>query len=194
VDVKKIIIAIAFLTLLYDNVSFSQEQSIPPAKIYLGLSLGCSLLHIGFSYLFYDYGAQVIYALDNQYLMLSYSRINAFNLKIFRGQKDDDSKMDRLELCYGRAICLKEDDKLFRDIFVGAMIGVAYNSIRYYSNDLAFDQGNTTNIHKLELPIGVTISNSLSKQTNIVFEMKYHILDGGMSYPDFKFFISFNIL
>jgi hypothetical protein len=148
---------------------------------------------IGFSPLFLDYGAQVIYALDNQYLMFSYSRVDAFNLKFDSKQKDDDSKMDRFELCYGRVTCLKEDHKLFRNIIVGAIIGIAYNSIRYYSEDLAFDQGNATNIHRLELPIGVTISNSLGKQTFMALEMKYHILVGGMSYTDFKYFITFNI-
>jgi len=192
--VKNIVIAIGVLTFVYISVIFSQEQTNPPAKLYVGVSFGCSPVVIRFSPLFFDYGGQVIYALDNQYLMFSYSRVDAFNLKFDSKQKDDDSKMDRLELCYGRVTCLKEDHKVFRNIIVGAMIGVAYNSIRYYSNDLAFDQGNATNIHRLELPIGVTISNSLGKQTFMVLEMKYHILDGGMSYPDFKYFITFNIL
>jgi hypothetical protein len=179
---------------MYNGVSFSQEQTNPPAKIYLGVSLGCSPVVIGFSPLFFDYGAEVIYALDNQYLMFSYSRIDAFNLKFDSNQKDDDSKMDRLELCYGRITCLKEDHKVFRNIFVGAMIGVAYNSIRYYNDQIAYMESNATCINKFELPIGVTISNSLGKQTVMTLEMKYHILASGMSYPDFKYFIAFNIL
>ena len=191
---KRIIIAVAFLTLMCNGVSYSQEQTITPARIYLGVSLGCSPVVIGFSPLFFDYGAQVIYALDDQYLMFSYSRIDAFNLKFDSNQKDDDSKMNRLELCYGRVTCLKEDHKVFRNIVVGAMIGVGYNSMRYYNDQIAYMESNATYINKIELPIGVTISNSLGKQTFMALEMKYHFIAGGMSYPDFKYIFALNIL
>lgn len=163
-------------------------------KIYVGVSLGCSPVIIGFSPLFFDYGAEVIYTSDNQYLMFSYSRVNAFNLKFDSNQKDDDSKMDRLELDYGRVTRLKEDHKLFRNIIVGATIGFAYNSIRYYGDDIAFDNGNAITAGKFELPIGVTLSNLPGNQMFMMLEMKYHILTDGMSYPDFKYIISFNIL
>ena len=191
---KRIIIAVVFLTSMYNGVIFSQEQTNPPAKIYLGVSLGCSPVVIGFSTLFFNYGAQVIYALGNQYLIFSYSRIDAFNLKFDSKQKDDDSKMDRFELCYGRVTCLKEDHKVFRNIIVGVMVGVAYNSIRYYNDQISYMESNATYNNKFELPIGVTISNSLGKQTFMVLEMKYHLLASGMSYPDFKYIIALNIL
>jgi hypothetical protein len=190
---KRIIVAIVFLTITCNDVSFSQDQENSPAKIYCGISLGCSPVVIGFSALFLDYGAQVLYAYDNQYFMFSYNRVDAFNLKFDSNQKDDNSKMDRLELNYGRVTCLKENHKLLSHIIVGAMIGLAYNSIRYYKTDIDFDQSNATKANKVEIPLGVTISNPLGKQTFMAFEMKYHILSSGMSYPDFKYSISFNM-
>ncbi len=175
------------------NPCLSQETKEVRPKLYLGVSLGCSPVVIKSSTLFFDYGAELIYAYDIQYLMLSYSRVDAFNLKFDAKQKDDDSKMDRIEIDYGRITRLMEDHRVLRNIIIGGSIGLAYNSIRYYDNDVAFGNNKPVIVGKIELPIGFTISNMFDSQTFMALEIKYHILNNGMSYPDIKYFISLNI-
>lgn len=181
------------IPVLLGQMGYSQDQEKPSAGTYLGISAGFSPVTLGQSSFLFDAGARVLRVDNNQSFSLSYSRVFDFQLKFDSGAKDDDSKMDRLELTYGRMTCLSEGHKLFRHIFVGASVGISYNSIRYYKDMLSFDQGNAINVKKIGIPVGVTLTNSPGNSIFWGYEIKYHLISGGLSYPEFNVCASFNV-
>ena len=184
---------ILFLTILCSIVVYSQVQENPQAEIYLGLSVGFSPIVFGHSSYWLDLGGQIFYTFNNQYFSFSYNRVNSFNLKFDSNEKDDDSNMDRVELLYGRISCLKEGHKLFSRIYVGVLIGLSYNSIRYYSDQIAYDQGHAIIANQIGIPFGITLSNSFGHSIFGCMEMKYHFIPNGFSYFAYKYDISFNL-
>lgn len=104
--------------------SFAQEHDKSSSKIYLGPFLSFSPMKIEHSKYLFALGGQLLYPLSNHYISLVYHRSNAVNLKAADADPDDDSGIDRIELCYGRIACTSDRHKLLRNVCIGVLIGL----------------------------------------------------------------------
>lgn len=190
---KNRISAILFATILSGIMNYSYAQENSQSKVYLGLSAGFAPAIIGHSRYLFDWGGQALYAFNKQYFVISYSRVNAFQLKFDDSAKDDDSNMDRIELLYGSIYCVKEGHKLLGQIYAGVLIGLSYNSIRYYTDEISFEQDHAIVANKIGIPFGVTFSNSFDHSFFCRWEIKYNFIGSGFSYLDYKFSIAYNL-
>jgi hypothetical protein len=181
------------LFILFSGIAYSQDLYTSPGKIYLGLSAGVAPQSIGYTNHFFCWGAKAIYTIDNQYLRLSYNQTLAFDMVSSENEPYDDSKIHRIELVYGRITNLSNTHKLFRHFYYGAMIGITYNNIGYYTKDYHDYPKSSQTVTRMGIPIGITGSNSFNSWIHLGWEFKYHILIRGQRFVEYNFFLMFSL-
>jgi hypothetical protein len=162
--VVRIILMIIIILFQCFSESFAQEQEISSSGIYLGPFLSFSPLKIEHSKYLFAFGGQLLYPLSNHYISLVYHRSNAVNLKAADADPDDDSRIDRVELCYGKIACIGDHHKLLRNVCIGVLIGLSYYTINYYADDITLYQRHASYAHGIGVPLGLTVTNSFGKQ------------------------------
>lgn len=185
-------VLIIFLLIMCIKVSYSQSlQDSILSKCYIGFSGGVSPEKFGSSTYLLEIGGHILHNWNEDYIAFSYNRLFAFRLNFGdSNNENDESQFHRLELIYGRITCLKENHKVFRHIFVGASIGISYNIVSYYRDDIAYDQKNISRIQKLGILIGISITNPLGGRFYSGMYYVYQIISKETPYINFKCFIT----
>lgn len=193
IRVKKIKFMILLTILLVVNKGYSQLlQDSTKDKCYIGISGGFSPARFEYSSYLLELGGHILYNWDYEYISFSYNKVFAFH---FDGE-DDESQFHRFELIYGRVTCLKENHKLFRNIFVGASIGLSYNIIDYYQDEYTFLslRRNTLKTQIFGIPMGIIITGPIGKDFYGGTWYTFHIVSNKKPYVSFKYFFMINIL
>lgn len=180
-----------FLIVLWIQLGYSQSALDDTlSKRYIGLSGGLSPEVYKYSTYLFELGGQILYNWNREYISFLYNRLFAFHFD----DEYDDSKFHRFELVYGRVSCLKEDHKLFRYIFVHISIGVSYNIISYYEDDIAYYRNRISKTRRFGIPIGISITGPTGKSFYGGIGYNFHIIANDKPYINIKYFLMVNVL
>jgi hypothetical protein len=178
---KYLFVCIVLMFCSIVNVS-AQLMDTLPSKTYLGLCGGFTYEEIGFSRFGFKLGGTIFHNWDNNLIYFSYSR-----LSVLSDPSDSygKSQFDRFELCYGRYLHLSGKASL------GGSIGLSYNIIRYYENDIALLTNELNSTNKFGIPLSILFIGSLGNRICGCLEYKYHFISNYQPYGDLSASIMF---
>jgi hypothetical protein len=187
-------IALLLMLVILQKVGNTLAQDTSASKLYLGTSLGLSVKQIGSSQFLGKLGANVLYNWDtNNFVSLSYNRVYEFHIPFGVADYYGNASFHRLEMLYGYTMIISKKHKLFKHLSFAASIGVSYNYINYFRDDLAVYSNHLFSIGYPGIPIGITISNNIGHSIYFGWELKYHIIQKFSPYGEVAGFIMVNI-
>ena len=77
---------------------------------------------------------------------------------------------------------------------VGASVGVSYNDIKYFSNELDLLTNTLTSKHVPGVPLGIMICRGLNRTFFRAGEYRYLIIAGHQPYSELRFLLAVAIL
>jgi hypothetical protein len=182
------------LVMVFNGIVYLQAQENSSSELYLGLSAGVAPQTMGFTNYLFEWGGQVLYTKNDQYLRLSYNRIDAFYLQWNDNDKIDGSRIHRIEAVYGLTTCIKDNHKLLSHIYIGVLLGLTYNDIEFYKDDIAFlFDRNVSRTTRMGIPFGITVTNRFGSWIYGGWECKCHIMYKEAPFAEVRYFIMIKI-
>jgi hypothetical protein len=173
-----------FLVFCSNVNALAQLTDTLPSRFYLGLCGGFAYEEIGFSRFGFKIGGTVFHNWENDFIYFSYSQ-----LSVLSDPSDSygNSQFDRLELCYGRQF------RLSGKVRLGGSVGLSYNIIKYFENDIALMGNELSSINKFGLPLSLLFIGALGNRICGCLEYKYNFISSYQPYGDLSVCIMFAI-